>query len=442
MGLEILPIGGFHEVGRNCIAVKVDDEVVILDMGLMMEEYVKLTSEEREDVKFQMSAKYLIEQHAAPDINILGDLKDKVKAILITHAHLDHVGAVPWLASKFKCPVHATHFTHEVLKTLVADDKVALKNEMVAHQMDAKFKISDKISAEFISVTHSIPETVIIAVHTPYGTVVYANDFKFDNAPTLGKKPNFTRLKQIAPVKVLILDSLYAHYVGKTPSESIAREMLRDVLLGTDSTGKAVIVTTFGSHIARLNSIIQIGQKLNRKIVFIGRSLAKYCEAAERMGFVPFSKQVQFGKYGSMARKFFEQLKKPEDHLLVVTGHQGEPNAILSRMVYQGLYKFREEDHVVFSCRVIPTPVNQENRAKLDAALKTKKVRLFTDVHVSGHAYREDHRELINLVKPEHVIPTHGEPFMLEALKALALEMNYKEDKIHLLHNGDRLKIS
>lgn len=442
MGLEILPIGGFHEVGRNCVAVKVDDEVVILDMGLMMERYVQLTSEEREDVKFELSAKYLIEQQAVPDVNMLGELKDHVKAILITHSHLDHVGAVPWLASKFKCPVHATHFTHEVLKTLIADDRLVLKNEMVMHQMDAKFKISEKISAEFISVTHSTPETVIIAIHTPYGTVVYANDFKFDNAPTLGKKPNFNRLKQIAPVKVLILDSLYAHYAGKTPSESIAREMLRDVLLGTDSTGKAVIVTTFGSHIARLSSIIQIGQKLNRKIVFIGRSLAKYCEAAENVNLVKFSKQVQFVKYGSMARKFFERLKRPDEYLLVVTGHQGEPNAVLSRMIYQGLYKFREEDHVIFSCKVIPTPVNIENRKKLDAALKTKKVRLFTDVHVSGHAYREDHRELIHLVQPEHVIPTHGEPFMLEALKSLALEMNYKEDKVHLLHNGDRLKIA
>jgi len=294
---------------------------------------------------------------------------------------------------------------------------------------------------EFINMTHSVPQTVMIAVHTKYGVVLYANDYKFDSAPVFGDKPNFARLKKLH-VRVLIVDSLYAHSPIKTPSEAIAREMLKDVLLGVNSEGKAIVITTFSSHLARLKSVVEIGKMMGRKIAFVGRSLAKYVQAAENIGIVNFSKSVEIVKYGGKAKKFFSKIKNPEKYLFVVTGHQGEPKAILARMIYTGLFPFKEEDHVIFSCKTIPVDINYENRAKLEAALKQKHIRIFSDIHVSGHAAREDHRDLLHLVTPEHIIPTHGDQEMREALKDLALDMNYELDKIHLLNNGQILRLT
>ena len=438
MGLQIITVGGYSEIGRNCTVVKVDNEAVMLDLGLHMDNYIAYTEESEDVEKKDMSAEAMIHVNAVPNIHSIQDLLGKIKAICISHAHLDHLGAVPFLSNKFKADIHGTRYTIEVLSSVVQNEKISLRNNLVSHPVNSKFKVSDKITVEFVNVTHSVPQTVIIAVHTPYGTVVYANDFKLDNAPTLGDKPNFKRLGELGQkgVKVLIVDSLYANTPMKTPSESIAKEMLKDVLLGVNSKGKAVIVTTFSSHIARLKSIVELARKLKRRPVFIGRSLDKYVSAAQRAGIIDFEKQAEHIRYGSKVSKFFKKVKHPEKYLFIVTGHQGEPKAILSRMVFQNLYHFEEEDHVIFSCGVIPVENNIINREKLDKALKEKKIRLFTDVHVSGHAYREDHRDLIHLLKPENIIPTHAQRKNLEAMKELCMEMGYKSDKVHILHNG------
>ncbi len=439
MGLQIITIGGYSEIGRNCTLVKVDNEAVILDMGLHMDNYIAYT-EEREELYSEkdLSADTLIKVKAVPNIYQIQDLWSKVKAICITHAHLDHLGAIPFISNKFKANIHCTKYTAEVLISILRDEKISLRNNIISHPVNSTFKISKKITVEFINITHSIPQTVIIAVHTPYGTLVYANDFKLDNAPTLGEKPNFKRLKQLGKkgVKALIVDSLYADTAMKTPSESIAKEMLKDVLLGVNSRGKAVIITTFSSHIARLKSIVGLGKKLKRRIVFIGRSLNKYINAAKEAGIVDLSRQAEFVRYGNKVKKFFKKIKHPEKYLFIVTGHQGEPRAVLPRMVRQHLYNFKRGDHVVFSCSVIPVENNIINREKLDAALKKKKVRLFTGVHVSGHAFREDLRDLIQILNPKNIIPTHGNKKKLRAMKELALEIGYKSEQVKILKNG------
>nr|MCK4929571.1 RNase J family beta-CASP ribonuclease [Nanoarchaeota archaeon] len=439
MGLQIITIGGYSEIGRNCTLVKVDNEAVILDMGLHMDNYIAYT-EEREELYSEkdLSADTLIKVKAVPNIYQIQDLWSKVKAICITHAHLDHLGAIPFISNKFKANIHCTKYTAEVLISILRDEKISLRNNIISHPVNSTFKISKKITVEFINITHSIPQTVIIAVHTPYGTLVYANDFKLDNAPTLGEKPNFKRLKQLGKkgVKALIVDSLYADTSMKTPSESIAKEMLKDVLLGVNSRGKAVIITTFSSHIARLKSIVGLGKKLKRRIVFIGRSLNKYINAAKEAGIADLSKQAEFVRYGNKVKKFFKKIKHPEKYLFIVTGHQGEPRAVLPRMVRQHLYNFKRGDHVVFSCSVIPVENNIINREKLDAALKKKKVRLFTGVHVSGHAFREDLRDLIQILNPKNIIPTHGNKKKLRAMKELALEIGYKSEQVKILKNG------
>ncbi|MFC1648765.1 MBL fold metallo-hydrolase RNA specificity domain-containing protein [Nanoarchaeota archaeon] len=439
MVLEIIPIGGFKEIGRNCVAVRWNDEVVILDMGLQMDNYIEYTNDEREFV--DISAKKLIQMDAVPDIHKIDDLRDKVKGICITHAHLDHVGAIPFLSNKFHADVHCTEFTAQLINTICHDEQINLKNDIHSHGINSRFKLSKNLKIEFVHVTHSTPQTVMIAVHTPDGTVLYANDFKLDNVPTLGPRTNLKRLEDM-DVKCLIMDSLYADAAIKTPSESIAKEMLKDVLLGTYSEGNAIIITTFASHIARLKTIIEIGKTMNRKIVFLGRSLAKYADCAKYADIIDFEKDVEIVRYGNKVKKWLKNCKSPEKYMMVVTGHQGEPNSTLGKMVYGMIFRFNFEDQVIFSSKIIPTEINKENRAKLEAKLRSKNVRIFKDIHVSGHAAREDHRELLRLVKPEHIIPTHGDLPRLEALKELAMEVGYKPAKIHIIGNGHRLKIS
>ena len=440
--IEICTIGGYNEVGKNSTAIRIDDEVYILDLGIHLENYIKYTQDE--DIVI-VEPKELMRAGAVPDVSAIDDWKNKVKIVLPTHAHLDHLGAIPYLANNFKAPIMCTPFTSEVLKGILTEDKIKLSNKIRSMSANSSFQ-ANNVKIEFIHVTHSTPHTVMIALHTKEGIILYANDFKFDLFPTLGKKPNFKRLEELGKQKVLALicDSTYAADSRKMPSESIAKEMLKEVMLGIDSKNKHVVVTTFSSHIARLNSIVEFGRKMNRKIVFIGRSMAKYVRAAESTGIAKFTNRVEVLKFsGQIKRKLKKIAKDRGKYLMVVTGHQGEPNSVLAKMMNGELkFKFFPEDHIIFSCRTIPTPTNIENRQKLEADLRTFNVRIFKDIHQSGHAAREDLRDLINLVKPQHIIPAHGEPRMLNALADLATEMGYKKgNNVHVMGNGERLKL-
>jgi len=440
--IEICTVGGYDEVGKNMTAVNVDNEVVILDMGIHLESYIKYTEDE-DIIKIEPSE--LIKVGAVPDVTKIEKWKKNVKAIIPTHAHLDHVGAVPYLSSNYDAPILGTPFTIAVLKTILKDEGIVIKNKIRKLTPNSVFQLSKNLKLEFINITHSTPHTVMAALHTKYGTILYANDFKFDRFPTLGDKPNYKRLKQLGKkgVLCLILDSTYSQSYTKTPSESVAKEMLRDVLLGTGNRGKAVFVTTFSSHIARLRSIVECGQKMNRKVVFLGRSLSKYCRASESIGIAKFS-DVEIVKYRKDIKRNLAKMRKRgiSKYLVVLTGHQGEPKAALSRVANGELgFNFEPDDHVVFSCKTIPTPTNIENRRVLEEKLKKQHVRIFKDIHVSGHAAREDSRDLIGLVRPKHIIPAHGEHKMTNAMADLALEMGYKPKNIHVMRDGQVLKI-
>lgn len=442
--IEICAIGGYNEIGKNMTAVRVDDEVVIIDMGLHLDNYIKYTEEEEEDI-VEISANELTKAGAIPDDSVIKEWKDKVTAIIPTHAHLDHVGALIFLSNKYRAPILCTPFTAEVIKAISKDEKIKLKNDMKVLNVNSIYWISDKIKIEFINMTHSTPQTVMVAVHTPEGIVLYANDFKFDNHPTLGKKPNYNKLEELGKngVKVLVCDCTRAKQPIKTPSELVAKEMLRDVMLGVNSRNKAVIVTTFASHLARLKSIIEFGKKMNRKIVFLGRSLAKYTQAGEKIKIINFSKDVEIVKFGKQIKRKVKKIEKDgrEKYLLVVTGHQGEPKSTLSKMVNGEIpFRFNSEDHVIFSCTVIPSEINIRNRAEVEKRLREYGVRIFRDIHASGHASREDLRDLINFVTPEHIIPAHGEEEMKQALVDLAIEKGYKKgETVHFLHDGDKM---
>jgi len=383
---------------------------------------------------------------AIPNVSVLDKIKNQVKAIVISHGHLDHVGAVPYLANKFDAPVVSSPYTCEIIKSILKDEGIKIKNEIRSINVNSFYKVSDKIKIEFVHITHSIPHATLVAIHTKYGVILYANDFKLDLHPTLGKKPDFKRLKEIGNENVIamVVESTYSGLPGKMPSERVAKEMLEDVLLGVNNKDNLIIVTTFSSHIARLKSIVEFGKKLNRKIVFLGRSLAKYVKASENLNIVNFSSDVDIVKYGRQIEKKLNLIDKDrKKYLLVMTGHQGEPKSVLNK-ISTGVLKFKlyPEDNVIFSCRTIPTPVNIANREALENELKLTGVRIFKDIHQSGHAAREDLRDFINMLKPKNIIPAHGNKDMKASLAELATEMGYKvNENVFLIDDGQKVRV-
>jgi len=226
------------------------------------------------------------------------------------------------------------------------------------------------------------------------------------------------------------------------PSEAVAKQMLKDVVLGVKSEGKGMLITTFSSHIARLKSIVELGKKLDRKIVFLGRSLTKYVTAAERLGIISFQQDIKLIRHRDKIDKMLRKIQKDgrEKYLIVCTGHQGEPKAILSRMVRKQFdFSFHSGDIVVFSCSVIPVELNKDNRDKLERGLAGFDVRIFKDVHVSGHGAREDHRDLIELVKPKHIIPSHAGKEKAQHVVDLGKQLGYKD--VHIMKNGGRMNV-
>ena len=435
--MKIIPLGGYNEVGMNMTAIDIGGKIIILDMGLYMPKIVSFEEELR-----GFRRKEMIAAGAIPDDNILEKRRDDVIGIFLSHAHLDHVGAVPYLAHKYNCGVYGSPYTIEILRRIMDDKDLHIKNKIVALNVNGKVRLSKDIVVEFVNVTHSTLQCVIIAIHTPEGTLLYANDYKLDNHPTLGKPPNYRKLRSFKNVKCLISNGLYSSYDRKTPSERVAKEMLKDVLIDMDSRRKAVIVTSFASHIARLKSIYDFGRKMNRKVIFFGRSLDKYIKAAMKLNLVKFPGAEILG-YSSKVRQKLKKIQKSnrDRYLIVCTGNQAEPGSVLDRMV-NGLFRFSPGDHIVFSCKTIPVDPNIANRERMESKLKKKKVRIFKDIHSSGHASREDIRELIELVKPKHVIPAHGGPDKVEPLIDLAVEMGYKRGKTaHLMKNKKVIEI-
>ncbi len=441
--VEICTIGGYSEVGKNMTAVKSGDEVVLLDMGINVPKLINFEEEGVE--RANLDAKKLISAGAIPDDRFIKEWQPKVKAIICSHCHLDHIAAIPYLADKYNCPIIATPFTIEVIKTLLKDDKIKIRNKLIPLNVNSSIKINN-FEIEFINITHSTLQTVMIAVHIKEGTILYANDFKFDNFPVLGKKPNYQRLRELGKENVLalIVDSLYSNAERKTPSEKVARELLKDVMLGTENQENLIIVTTFASHLARIRSIIDFGKLLNRKIILMGRSMFKYSDAAERIGLINYSREAEILSYGRIIKKKLKDIEKNRSkYVIVCTGNQGEPEAVLSKMADGRLpLKFKIEDHIIFACKTIPEPQNIKNRTILEEKLKQKRVRIFTDIHASGHCGREDLRDLIKMVKPQHIFPAHGDRPKLMGLSELANEMGYKTGKnIHVMEDGKRITL-
>jgi ribonuclease J len=286
----------------------------------------------------------------------------------------------------------------------------------------------------------------MIALHTPEGVIMYSNDWKFDDNPTFGKKTDYAKLRKLGKqgVLALISDTTRIEKHGRTFSESLVKEMLKDLLLNLKHEDKLIVLTTFASHCARISNMLDVIKKMGRTPIVMGRSLRNYLDASTRAKLISF-KGVEIASYKDEVNAVFERIEKMgrSKFVLIMTGNQGEPNAMLSRMARNELdLRFQKGDVVVFCSETIPVPICEANRTNLEKQLREKGVRLFLEVHVSGHASREDQRDLIKMVKPKHYIPTHGGLSKLASAAELAIEEGYKLGKsVHILQNGQRIEL-
>ncbi|HWG92542.1 MAG TPA: RNase J family beta-CASP ribonuclease [Candidatus Thermoplasmatota archaeon] len=450
--IEVIPLGGYSDFGRNMTCVRVGREAVIFDIGIKLDRILL-----HEDAVFdEMHPLDLQKLGAIPDDTPLANLGAKVVAIVIGHGHLDHVGAVAKLAGKYRdAPIIATPYTCALIENMIHAGPPGKKgekrrrlvpNKVTPMNAGERRSISKTLELEFVHTTHSIVQTVFPVLHTPRGAIVYANDYKFDNSPVIGSKPNYKRLRQLSMegVLALICESTNAGQETKTPSEAIARDMLKDYLFGLDNERVAVTVSTFSSHTARIKSICEFGDELGREVMLLGRSMDKYTTPAVELGLLQLPASTTIYGYGRAVEGALRKVNKdPGRYLLVATGHQGEPDALVPRIANGDLpYKIEKDHQVIFSANVIPNPVNVANRYILETKLRMQGARIIKGAHVSGHACAEDHRELLAMLEPEHVFPAHGGIDLQAQFVELAETQGFRlNESVHILRNSDRFLI-
>ena len=439
MTVEIIPIGGLGEVGKNMTALGFDGKYIIVDMGIRLDSIMAF-----EDANIgDMSREELININGIPDDTILHGRN--VRAIVLTHGHLDHVGAVGKLVHAYNAPIYGTPFTIEITKRLLREERhFHIKNEFRTVAPGDAVKV-DGIDIEFIPVTHSILHTALVLASNGGKSVLCASDFKLDEEPLLGYRTDRVRLKRLAG------EGLFAAMVGTvrmddpgpTLSEAYARRKLEEVMKEAVSSRGLILATTFSSHIVRLKSIIDLSFEMGRTPVLVGRSLHNYCTAALDLGLVDFPPELHIhGRPNAVHNLLREVQRSKEDFVLVCTGHQGEPTSVLTRIV-DGQFPLRVEngDKVIFSASVIPNPINESNRELLETKLRAQGAHIYRDVHVSGHAGRVDTAEFIELVQPEHIIPCHGTSDKLRLMLELGKELGYPSGHLHQLRNGSSLRL-
>ncbi len=436
--MKIHTIGGYEQVGMNMTAVEVDGELVIFDMGYNMEEVIG--SDEQID---ELTTNQTLETGAIPKDKSI--MNKNVKAIVIGHGHLDHVGAIPKLAGQYDAPIVCTPFTKKIVERGLEGDRKNINNNIIEIETGDSYTISDDLELEFIRNNHSIPDATLSYLKTKEGGVIYGNDMKFDRNPVVGENTDIKRMKEIGKnedLKVMIPGTTSADKDGRVRPEEAVRVEMNQLLENCYDAGGAVFVTTFSSQIQRLNSILEANDG-RRKVAFVGRSLKEYTQSAEELDLIDLS-DVKVASYYDECEKLMDRIDGERDEWLVVaTGNQGEPGSQMDKLASQQYpFSFNKGDHVIFSSRVIPTPPSKANRYWLEKKLTDQGVRLYKNIHTSGHAQKEDHRDFITFLQPENIVPSHGPIQKQGDYLQLAREEGYTLEKdIFLSENGRTIEI-
>ena len=448
MEIEIATIGGYEEVGRQMTAVRAGSDVVIFDMGLNLSQVLIHDNVETE----KMHSLDLIDMGAIPDDRVMSDLEGDVQAIVPTHGHLDHIGAISKLAHRYNAPVVATPFTIELVKQQVqGENKFNVENDLIKMDPGETMSIGDSgnVEMEFVNVTHSIIDAINPVLHTPEGAVVYGLDKRMDHSPVIGDPIDMERFREIGRegngVLAYIEDCTNAGRKGRTPSESVARRHLKDVMTSIEDYDGGIVATTFSSHIARVKSLVEFAQDIGRQPVLLGRSMEKYSGTAERLNFVDFPDDLgMYGHRKSVDRTFKRIMKEgKEDYLPIVTGHQGEPRAMLTRMGRgETPYELDDGDKVIFSARVIPEPTNEGQRYQSEKLLGMQGARIYDDIHVSGHLREEGHYQMLDALQPQNIIPAHQNLKGFAPYVDLCRSEGYTLGRdLHVTQNGNMIQL-
>ena len=417
--LRIIPLGGLGEIGKNMMAVEHSGQIVVIDSGVLFPD------------ANMPGVDFII-----PDIGYLVQNKNRVKAILVTHGHEDHIGALPFVLPELEVPVYASRLTHGLITVKLREHGQLRQAKLNVVEPNSPFKIG-KFGVEFFRVCHSIPDAMGIALKTPLGTVIHTGDFKIDHTPADGKPTDFSALSRLAADGVVLMcsDSTYAEVEGYTPSEQVVGEAL-DRVIG-DAEGR-VMVATFASLISRMQQVIDAAVKNGRKVTVVGRSMANNVKMATNMGYLtaPEGTLVPMNEARGL----------PHDEVVILaTGAQGEPTSALVRIA-NGEHQDIEVvpgDTVILSSSPIPgneTVVSKtiDNLYRQGATVLYSRIAM---VHVHGHGSREELKMMLSLVKPKFFVPVHGEYRHLVAHAALAQASGVEPSNTFVLEDGDVLEL-
>jgi ribonuclease J len=412
-------LGGIGEFGMNCMAVRYGDEMIVVDAGM----------------GFPAEAAYGVDV-SVPDFDFLEPYRADLTAVVLTHGHEDHLGALPYILKKFNVPVYCSHFTAGLAESKLEEH--GLLGDVLIHRVEPRETVEIGVfQVEFIRASHSLIDCFSLAITTPAGTLIHTGDYKVDETPVIGEPIDLRTLRRYGQEGVLALlsDSTNATVPGRTPSERAVIPAFEEIF--AEAEGR-IIVAAFASSIHRLQIVFDVAQQFDRKVCVLGRSMIKNVEIADRLGYLDVHEDEMVS---------LQQARQLDDDEIVylVTGSQGEPRAALMQMAtqsYKGL-TIGEGDTVVLSARIIPGNERAISRLigdiyKRGAKIIDEKRRL---IHVSGHASQEDIRIMTEAVRPRFVVPIHGEYRMLYRHKEyLKNHLNIEDERIILIENGDVLE--
>jgi ribonuclease J len=446
MEIEIATIGGYEEVGRQMTAIRAGDDIVVFDMGLNLSKVLIHDNLQTEE----MHSLDLIDMGAIPDDRVMSELDGEIQAIVPTHGHLDHIGAISKLAHRYEAPIMATPFTLELVREEIQDEgKFTVQNDLIAMEAGDTIAIGERCELEFVNVTHSVIDAINPVLHTPEGAIVYGLDKRIDHTPVIGEPFDMKRFREIGRegdgVLCYIEDCTNANKKGRTPSEAVARDKLRDVMQSLEAYDGGIVATTFASHISRVSSLVEFAEEIGREPILLGRSMEQYSGTADRIGAVDFPDDLEmYGHRKSINQAFTRVMDEGKENFLpVVTGHQGEPRAMLTRMGRdETTYELDEGDKVIFSAGIIPEPTNEGQRYRSETLLGMQGARIYDDIHVSGHLSQEGHYEMLDTLQPQHIIPAHQDMQGFSGYVELASKQGYKLGRdIHVSANGGIIQL-
>jgi len=418
--LKIVPLGGLGEIGKNMMVMEYGDDIIVIDAGLMF------PGEEMLGIDLVI-----------PDISYLLERREKIRGIVITHGHEDHIGALPYLLPQLNVPVYSTRLTQGLISVKLKEGKALSGAQLKVIPFGGQVTLG-RFRVEFFPVCHSIPDAAGLIIHTPIGTIVHSGDFKLDYTPVHGKPTDLSRLAQLGAQGVLLLlsDSTYAELLGYTPSERLVGETLDHVM--AEASGR-VIVTTFSSLVSRIQQVIDAAARHQRRVFIIGRSMTDIVRMTLDLGYLK-------APNGILAR--LDELRGlPRNRVvLLTTGSQGEPTSALVRIANRDHRQVHiiPGDTVVLSATPVPGNESLINRT-VDNLFKQGAQVLYdrvAPVHVHGHGSQEELKLLLNVVKPRFFIPIHGEYRHLSLHAKLAQSVGIPKENTFLLEDGDVLELS